>query len=77
MVDVRRCPCGRVFVGNHNCPSCNAPFLCSRLLLRVKKRTLARTIAESIRAHGCDPTVIRYYQERYDPVRLRPRMSAG
>lgn len=64
-VDVRQCPCSHIFVGNHGCPKCKAMYLQTRLLMRVKTRGIARTVAESIRARGNNPEVIRYYKERY------------
>lgn len=65
MTEVRQCPCGHIFVGDHNCPKCKALYLNTRLIVRVKQRSLARTIAESIRAHGGAFPVIKYYKERY------------
>lgn len=64
-VDVRHCPCGQFFVGDHNCPACGALYLQTQLVVRVKKSSLARMIAESIRAHHGDPDVIKFYEERY------------
>lgn len=63
-VEVRSCPCGHFFVGDHGCPECKADRWCTRVILRVK-RSLARSVAQSIRAHHGDPAVVKYYQERY------------
>lgn len=65
LIEVRQCPCSRVFVGAHGCPACKAQYLQTRLLMRVKTRGIARTIAESIRAHHGDSEVIRFYKERH------------
>lgn len=63
--EIRQCPCGHIFVGDHGCPKCGAIYLQTRLLMRLKTRGRARMVAESIRAHHGDPDVIKFYKERY------------
>jgi len=61
-VEVRCCPCGWFFVGNHGCPRCGAMHLQTQLVLRVETRKLARIIADGLRSR---PDAVEWYKERY------------
>jgi len=59
---VRHCGCGHFFVGDHDCPSCKAPWLTTRLVMRVRSRKLARMISADLRHL---PDRLTWYKERY------------
>lgn len=60
--NVRKCNCGHYFVGDHGCPSCKAPWLATRLVVRVATRRLARIIAAGLRAR---PDTEEWYRSRH------------